>query len=162
MKLGKWLENWDMTSLKINAHFLEMEWSPSEPDKEAAWDLYVEMLTRIVTQPLAVADGDEAAALESVYSLFPTTRAIAKEHGREAMEFAKVAVVVLNQVVRPFTSKWHRRSLAGAFKDEASRNEFRKELRALQDVLITYTAMLADMAGIENLTALEKAKGDDS
>ena len=28
MKWSKWLENWDMTSLKINVPFLEMEWDP--------------------------------------------------------------------------------------------------------------------------------------
>ena len=39
MKWSKWLENWDMTSLKINVPFLEMEWNPSEPDKTAAWGL---------------------------------------------------------------------------------------------------------------------------
>ena len=38
MKLKKWLENWDMTSLKINLKFLEMEWQPKEPDRDAAWN----------------------------------------------------------------------------------------------------------------------------
>ena len=51
MKWAKWLENWDMTSLKISAPFLEMEWNPAEPDKDAAWELYIELLTRITTQP---------------------------------------------------------------------------------------------------------------
>ena len=31
MKWSKWLENWDMTSLKIKASFLEMEWKPAAP-----------------------------------------------------------------------------------------------------------------------------------
>ncbi len=30
MKWSKWLENWDMTSLKSKAPFLEMEWSDSD------------------------------------------------------------------------------------------------------------------------------------
>jgi len=47
MKLGKWLENWDMKSLKIKAPFLEMEWNPQEADKDAAWELYIELLTRM-------------------------------------------------------------------------------------------------------------------
>ena len=53
MKWKKWLENWDMTSLKFNLKFLEMEWQPKEPDKNAAWELYIEMLTRITTQTFA-------------------------------------------------------------------------------------------------------------
>jgi hypothetical protein len=36
-----------------------MEWKPSDPDKAAARDLYVELLTRITTQPLPDEDGVE-------------------------------------------------------------------------------------------------------
>lgn len=156
MKWSKWLENWDMSSLKITAPFLEMEWNPSEPDRDAAWQLYVELLTRITTQTLAPNDGDEAAALDSIYSLFPTTRAIIKDTGRGCVEFTKIAVVVLNQRVRPFTAKWHRKSLAGDLaKSAAAQAEFRKELGALQRTLTNYSRMLADMAGVEDLTNLE-------
>ncbi len=155
MNWGKWLENWDMTSLKITPPFLEMEWSPSEPDKDAAWALYIELLTRITTQPLSDTDGDEKVALDSVYSLFPTTREIIKEYGRGCIEFTKLAVVVLNQVVRPFTAKWHRISLNDGFSDPDTTALFRAELQQLQRTLVTYAGMLAEMAGVENLTELE-------
>ena len=155
MKWSKWLENWDMTSLKIKAPFLEMEWNPSEPDKVAAWQLYVELLTRITTQALAVKDGDEKTALDSIYSLFPTTRSIIKENGRGCVEFTKIAVVVLNQKIRPFTAKWHRISFSRGFEDPAERSQFRNELEELQATLRNYTAMLSDMAGVEDLTELE-------
>ena len=69
MKWSKWLENWDMTSLKISAPFLEMEWKPQDEDKAAAWELYIELLTRIATQPLDAEHGDEKTALDSVFSL---------------------------------------------------------------------------------------------
>lgn len=155
MKWSKWLENWDMTSLKIKAPFLEMEWAPSEPDKVAAWQLYVELLTRITTQALAVKDGDERTALDSVYSLFPTTRSIIKDNGRGCIEFTKIAVVVLNQKIRPFTANWHRKSLGGGFDDAEVCKAFRHELEELQVTLRKYTAMLSDMAGVEDLTDLE-------
>ena len=74
MKWRKWLENWGMTSLKIKPPFLEMDWNPAEPDKEAAWELYIELLTRITTQPLSEKDGDEKTALQSIVSLFGITR----------------------------------------------------------------------------------------
>jgi hypothetical protein len=49
-----------------------------------------------------------------VYRLFGLTREILKAPGgRHAREFAKIAVVVLNQKVRPFTARWHRLALAG-------------------------------------------------
>ena len=156
MKWKKWLENWDMTSLKINAHFLEMEWKPNEPDKDAAWEMYVELITRITTQSLSEEDGNEQAALESIYSLFPLTRDILKKYGRDAQEFAKLAIVVLNQIIRPFTTKWHKFALNGAFENEEQRKEFRKELEDLQNKLAIYTKMLADMAGAGDLNDFEK------
>ena len=69
---------------------------------------------------------------------------------------AAVLVVVLNQIVRPFTAKWHRLSIQGAFKTEATCTQFREELRDLQTELRKYSKMLADMAGVEDLTALEQ------
>jgi len=157
MKWRKWLENWDMTSLKINLKFLEMEWEPAEPDRDAAWELYIELLTRIATQPLPASHGDEKTALQSVYSLFGLTREIIKRHKRDCIEFTKIAIVVLNQVVRPFTAKWHRLSSEGAFERPESRVEFRQELGALQKCLRRYSRMLADMSGVEDLTDLEVA-----
>ncbi len=155
MKWQKWLENWDMTSLKIKTPFLEMDWNPRDEDKAAAWALYIELLTRITTQPLAEQEGDEETALKSVYSLFGLSREIIKSNGRHCIEFTKIAVVVLNQIIRPFTAKWHKKSLAGAFKDSQECRRFREELAQLQAKLRTYTKMLADMAGVEDLTELE-------
>ncbi len=155
MKWSKWLENWDMTSLKIRTPFLEMKWQPRDEDKAAAWEMYVELMTRTATQPLDEQYGDEKAALESVYSLFPVTRQVLKNNTRSCAEFTKLAIVILNQVVRPFTAKWHRLSLQGAFDNPEKRVEFRKELGNLQLTLIKYARMLADMAGVEDLTVLE-------
>ena len=58
MKWSKWIEQWDMTSLKIKTPFLDMEWKPQDEDKAAAWELYIELLTRITTQPLDDTHGD--------------------------------------------------------------------------------------------------------
>jgi len=117
-----------------------MEFQPQNADKDAAWDL---------------CHGDEQTALNSVFSLFALTRDVLKKHGRDAGEFSKIAIVVLNQVIRPFTAKWHKLSIDGAFDDIKQCNEFREELKKLQLVLSIYTQMLADMAGVEDLTKLE-------
>ncbi|CAA6815870.1 MAG: Unknown protein [uncultured Sulfurovum sp.] len=155
MKWKKWLENWDMTSLKIKTPFLDMEFKPQEADKAAAWDLYIELLTRITTQPLPKEHGDEQTALNSVFALFALTRDVLKKHGRDAEEFSKIAIVVLNQVIRPFTAKWHKESIESAFENGDKCNEFREELKKLQLILGIYTQMLSDMAGVEDLTRLE-------
>jgi hypothetical protein len=156
MKWQEWLEKWSMTSLKINAAFLEMEWSPKDPDRDAAWELYIELLTRITTQPLDKKHGDESTALSSIYNLFPITREIIKRKGRLSIEFTKIAIVILNQIIRPFTAKWHKEMLRDAFKDPNKCTSFRVELELLREILCTYSKMLADMSGVEDLTALEE------
>lgn len=155
MKMIKWLEKWNLSSLKISAGFLEMELQFLDEDKAAAWELYVELLTRITTQPLAEHEGDEEMALKSIHAIFGLTREIIKENGRGCIEFTKFAIVVLNQVIRPFTARWHRLAIAGAFADPARCREFREELEALQQKLRDYTGLLADVAGVEDLTLLE-------
>ena len=155
MKLGKWLENSNMIGLKIKAPFLEMEWQLQDDDKAAAWELYIELLTRITTQPLPETSGDEKTALDSIHSLFSITRNVIKSKGRGCIQFTKIAVIVLNQRIRPFTAKWHKLSLEGCFESEIQCQTFRSELQNLQADLQIYTKMLADMAGVEDLTELE-------
>ena len=78
MKLSKWFENWDLTGLKIKTPILEMDWAPQEADKDAAWDMYIELLTRITTQALPNDNGIEQTALESIYTIFGITREIVR------------------------------------------------------------------------------------
>ena len=61
---------------------------------------------------------------------------------------------MLNQKVRPFTAKWHKLSLAGGLNEEKGQETFRKDLATLQVVLKNYTKALADIAQVEDLTAL--------
>jgi len=155
MKFRDFLENWGLSSLKLNLGFLEGEFQPKDPDRAAAWDLYVELLTRITTQYLPPDAGDEVGALNSVYAIFPLTREILKSHGSGCGEFAKLAIPVLNQILRPFTAKWHRISTVEGISSGQRCLEFREELTALQTQLRRYTRALSDMAAVEDLTCLE-------
>ncbi len=154
MRWADWLDKWNMRSLSIRLPFLEMQWAPGDADRAAAWDMYVELLTRVTTQALPDEKGVEKAALASVQSLFPTTREVLRRHGRGAGEFTRIAIVVLNQVIRPFTTTWHLREQAGAFDDPAQRAAFRREVEELRTQLVHYTRALADMAGVEDLTGV--------
>ena len=160
MNLGNLFKNFHLEKVRLNLSAVQLEASFQEADRDAAWELYVEMLTRIVTQPLPSEAGDEKTALDSVYSLFSSTREILRRRGRGTIQFSKVAIPVLNQVVRPFTAKWHRESLIDAFGDESKQAEFRNELRFLQVDLCNYNRMLAEIAGVEDLTDLEKTTGE--
>lgn len=75
------------------------------------------------------------------------------------MRFSVIAIPMLNQIVRPFTSKWHRDSLSGAFEDESKCKKYRDELGSLQEDLPNYNRMLAETAEVENLTDLEQIEG---
>lgn len=108
MKRGDFLREWGLSGLKLTLGFVEAEFAPTGTDRLAAWELYVELLTRITTQPLPDADGDEPTALASVHALFPLTREILRKHGPGSNEFAKLAIPVLNQIIRPFTARWHK------------------------------------------------------
>ncbi len=160
MNFREQLQKFGLSKLKIKISVLEAEFDLNDVDKDAAWSLYIELLTRTTTQALQNEHGDEKTALESIYTIFPLTRKIIKKHGKKCISFTKIAIVVLNQIIRPFTAKWHRESMAGAFSCPNKCNEFRKELSQLQKDLSKYTKLLADMAGVEDLTEIEDYKGE--
>ena len=161
MNLGTLFRNFRLEKVRLNLQVARVELAFQQTDRDAAWEMYVEMLTRIVTQPLPAEVGDEQTALDSVFSLFATTRGILRSRGPNAAEFSKVAIPVLNQVVRPFTAKWHKESLAGSFDKAEKRLEFRAELESLQEELRNYNRLLAEIAGVEDLTDLELVEGSD-
>ena len=83
------LNRFGLEKVRLNLPVVGLEIDLTQDDQDAAWELYVEMLTRIVTQPLPAESGDELAALDSVYSLFPTTREILRTRGRRTIQFSK-------------------------------------------------------------------------
>lgn len=113
--------------------------------------MYIELLTRITTQPLADEHGDENTALESIYNLFSLTWEVIKRNGRHCIEFTRIALMILKQKIRRLTARWHKLSLEGAFDDDTQCKIFRVELKELQKTLQVYNLLLADMAGIEDL-----------
>lgn len=154
MKFKELFEKWEFSSLKLNTKFVEAEFIAKTEDREAAWEMYVELVTRILTQELKDTDGDEETALNSVHSLFEITRHILKRKGRKCDSFTKIAVIILNQIVRPFTAKWHKLKNEKAFEDKEKCMEFREDLRTLQGNMRKYAALLAQIAEVEDITEL--------
>ena len=155
MKFKDWLSKWNL-KLKIKTTVLDLELTFSDGDKNAAWELYVELITRSLTQKLNESHGDEQSALESIYEIFHITRTMLKSHGRKCKNFAKIAIPVLNQIVRPFTAKWHKEAQLGAFNDNEKKKEFRLDLIEIQDQIDSYINLLADMADVEELLEFER------
>lgn len=156
MKYQDLFENWGLKSIKLNLKFMEAEFVAEPEDQDAAWEMYVELITRIVTQDLEINGGDEESALDSVYSLFDTTRIILKQKGRKCKSFTKIAVIILNQIIRPFTAKWHNEKQKGAFQNLDKCIEFRNELKELQIKMKNYAALLASIAGVEDITNINE------
>ena len=123
-----------------------------DADSKAAWELYIELVTRIATQPLEDEEGVEITALESVQKLFPIARDLIRRSGREAAAFSAFALALLNYRVRPFTAAWHKRSKEGRLRDPAVCGRFRDELRELQQDLRTAADVLADLARVPRLS----------
>jgi hypothetical protein len=114
---------------------------PTPDDKEAAAKLHIQLVSRITTQRLPYVDGEEAAALKSVYQLFGEAREIFKDHPESS---ASDAIVwhVMNTHVRPFTAKWHRQNERGALAALDGTDIFRHELATLQKYLVRFDALL--------------------
>ncbi len=119
---------------------------PTQADKAASWELFSEIRTRITTQPLEHRAGDEKTALESVAQLFELTREIIKKRESDCQFFADVATAMLNGPIRPFTARWHKRSIEGAFRSEDSRHEFRHQLHNLREGLCEFVRMFEAIA----------------
>jgi hypothetical protein len=83
------------------------------------------------------------------------TREILRRHSSGSKEFPKLAIPVLNQIIRPFAAKWHKIALTGAFDRADQRLKFRAALDDLQVTLRSYTRALAAMAQVEDWTDLE-------
>ena len=53
VNLGGWFRKFHLEKVSLNAHIVGVEMSFEDTDKDAAWELYIEMLTRTGTQPLS-------------------------------------------------------------------------------------------------------------
>lgn len=156
--------------------FIKAKWVADREQQNAAWEMYVELVTRIAMQALPDDQGLLREALTSLYSLFAETRRILKQHGpgvarelsRDAITFAHLAVAVLNVVLRPFLSKWHPAleeyesqrdtgySQAAHERKWEQNTQLRTDLEEIRKKLSAYADLLAEAAGID---ALHEAGG---
>jgi hypothetical protein len=125
----------------------------SEAEVRAAWELYVEFSTRVAAHPLSPGAGSVREALDSLYSLFATTREVLRAAGPEVGEgpdaVGPLAIRVLNEGLRPFLVQWHTEVEAGGGTlDAARRAEFDRQLDEMRLELEKYVEALARVAGV--------------
>ena len=142
------------------------EWETDSTQRNAAWALYVELVTRIAVQELADDAGLVREAMNSLYTLFGTTRQILREAGPDVGathdSVGGLAIAVLNKGLRPFLSHWHpvlqiweaQRPIDRSPKEHealwAKEKVARKELSALRGELEVYAHSLAEVAGVSS------------
>ncbi|MGZ4864969.1 MAG: hypothetical protein ACXV7G_11025 [Halobacteriota archaeon] len=153
------------------------KWKPDKNERDAAWDMYVELVTRIAVVELKPDEGLLREALSSLHSLFNTTREILKKYGPAVAQrkpsgqvsFGQIAVAILNNVLRPVTAYWHPKLLEyEATKDPGvsaleheQKWECAPQLRAvlndIRPIIIKYAETLAEVANVFPLIIDEDA-----
>ncbi|MEL6686454.1 MAG: hypothetical protein AAFP97_02405 [Pseudomonadota bacterium] len=136
-----------LPGFKFSTSAAKREIKFSDADKKSAWQIYVELATRISTQALHEDEGTEEAALSSLHTLFQDLRKIIRENGPEAVESARIGVFVLNIVLRPFMARWHKIVSARTLTD-VERKVFREELKEIQRSLKSYATELLKLLEI--------------
>jgi hypothetical protein len=159
--------------LPFNLGSIAGTWEPDDQERRAAWELYVELITRISVDGPKEEEGFLREALSSLYTLFDTTRDILRRYGPDVatpkgasdLSFGQIAVTVLNLGLRPLLARWHPELAAyeATRPPEVSpldherrwgrRNALRVDLDELRGTLRAYAEQLAEVAGIPSLIA---------
>lgn len=151
------------------------EWEPDENQQKASWEMYVELVTRVSVLGLKENEGNIREALSSLYALFSETRQILKKYGpgvavspgHGTLSLGYISVSVLNDVLRPFLTKWH--PLLSSYEEMRESGipvmthlnnwelnlQLREELNATSEFLYEYSKVLAKGAGIPTLVDKE-------
>lgn len=155
MLINEIISKLGLSNLKLVGPFVEAEFDAKQANRDAAWELYVELITRSAVQELPDDKGDNKEVLDSLYTLFPITREILKKYKSDCMDFSKLAIAVLNQILRPFLSKWHKKYLQMQKNNMEDWGNFRDELADLQNQLKEYTTLLSELAGGEEYSTIQ-------
>lgn len=156
---------------------VEGTWVADEDQQRAAWEMHVELVTRITIVPLGPDEGLLREALSSFYSLFPTTRGILREYGPSIarsrhgdISFGYLAVAILNTVLRPVLARWHPEltkyeaerppttSVTDHERAWAHARELRTEIDRARRILLEYADLLAEVAGVPSLVIPPEAR----
>lgn len=150
---------------------IEGTWEPNEIEERAAWELYVELTTRISVIDLQTDTGLLRESLSSLHSLFGITRQILRQYGPTIarpkrgynLSLGFIALSILNMGLRPFLSKWHpllldheadKPAIMSSIDHEQSWDRyiaFRTALQDVQRILFEYADLLAEAAKIPPL-----------
>ncbi len=151
----------------------ELHFAVAPDTRLVAWRLFIEVTTRVSTQPLAADEGNLREALTSLYNLFQAVRDSLKETRpvRTTVTGPKVeelGVAMLNLELRPFLSRWHPilAEWEGSHGGEPERtwegnSQCRAELAELQRRLGQYASGFATLAGLQSIGGWTQRAGHE-
>jgi hypothetical protein len=140
----------------------QLNFAVTHESQLVAWKLFVEMLTRVSTQPLTEGSGRVRSALTSLHGLLGFVRETLKESppsrrtGHQPT-VEQLALILVISDLRPFVTRWHQ-----AFNEWQDLNpgaaesswplnkECRAELAAVQKCLREYVLSFGALAGVPN------------
>jgi hypothetical protein len=162
--LPKYVRTLRLAGLIINVPQLgRMQFAVTKDSRHVAWQLFVEGVTRVASQPLASNSGMIREAMTSLYGLFAITREILKESQPSARTGASATVehlafAMLNAEIRPFLSRWHPDLLAwerthpdGCEETWPGNVECRSALAETQERLVHYVLSFGELARVPNV-----------
>lgn len=164
-------------SLNLGVFSVRGTWTPNDIERKAAWEMYVELVTRISVQKLPSEEGLLREALSSLYTLFNSTRQILRKYGPSVaqpkfdgdLSFGQLAISILNHSLRPLLTKWHpllqdhedtREQTVSRVDHEKKWDKYKvlyEEIEKTRGALNEYANLLADVAKIPKLHSQESA-----
>jgi len=165
-------------SLNLGAFKIGGTWKPDDEERKAAWEMYVELITRVSVQELRPEEGLLREVLSSLYTLFDTTRKILRNHGPSVaqpklsgnLSFGHLAILILNYSLRPLLAKWHpllldhektKKKSVSPLEHEKKWDkyeELRGEINRVREELNEYANLLAKVANVLPLHDQEPQK----
>ncbi len=150
---------------------IEGIWEPTECERNAAWDMYVELATRIPIAQVKPGESSLQVCLSSLYKLFEATREILQKYGPSVarprsegqISFGYLSVRVLDIILRPFLVEWYpqlidyestREGNESAREHEkkwARYGELKRSLSEVREALLQYAQLLARASEVPSL-----------
>ena len=167
-----------LSEVTVSLPWVSGTWAVDDNQRLAAWEMYVELVTRIAVRPLGKDKGLLREALSSLYAVFGETRRILRHYGpdiaipekKKFLSFGAIAVLVVNEVLAPFLEDWHPALLdheaterpPGMSQAEHERRwaraaELRAELEKTRVKLVAYADVLAEACRVPSLHARPEA-----
>jgi hypothetical protein len=138
-------------------------WEPKESERNAAWDMYVELVTRLPVAYVKPEEGSLRIGLSALYRLFDATREILRKYGPSVarprdmgqLSFGLLSVRIMDVVLRPFLIKWY--PLLKEYEETKKRSdspqeherkweryeELNQAMKEVREALLQYSNLLA-------------------